>query len=183
MQEGFLGLQKATEKYDYGRGFPFSTYAYWWAEARIKRFVAKELRAGESFTDLADYSECGENGDPEEIEDTIEDKTAIHGLSLKKVVDERAASEIIRSKLTPRQALVIDLLYGEHLTLDAIAKRPEFSKIPRTRQRVRQILRDALHKLRNREVLEKLQPYLESSGNGLDDFLAESYQGLDHRPG
>jgi RNA polymerase primary sigma factor len=40
MQEGFIGLLKATDLYDPERGFRFKTYATWWIEQRMQRAIA-----------------------------------------------------------------------------------------------------------------------------------------------
>jgi len=44
IQEGNLGLMKAVEKYEYQRGFRFSTYATWWIRQTITRAIADQGR-------------------------------------------------------------------------------------------------------------------------------------------
>ncbi len=114
IQEGCLGLMKAAEKYDYKKGFKFSTYATWWIRQSVSRCIDNTARTIRIPTHMIDKIRLLKNRS-QELSLQLNREPTLSELAHAMELSVEHVKRILAAKET--ESLSLDLVVGDDLTL------------------------------------------------------------------
>jgi len=211
IQEGNIGLMKAVDRFEYQRGYRFSTFATWWIRQAITQAIADQARTIRipaymiaminqvTQTARSLVQEYGREPTSQEIAqkmglpasqvsqvlnvsrepisletpigaekdrhlgDSIEDQEVVSPAEVVININLKDETAAVLHELTPQEEQVIRMRFGigedsEH-TLEEVGQ-----KLSVTRERIRQIQVQAIHKLQQGRYSSKLRTFFNSNG-------------------